>query len=89
MPLQLQELVAQGLRPVCQPAISGPQGLDEGVESIVLLLELAELSAHPVESAVPAAGAELQLLPPVDKIHECRTAKTHAKTTRARKKAIG
>jgi hypothetical protein len=57
--LQLQELVAQGLRPVRQPAIPGPQGLGEGVESVALLLELAELSAHLVEGAVPVAGAEL------------------------------
>jgi hypothetical protein len=28
-----------------------------------------ELSAHLVEGAVPIAGTELQLLPPVDKIH--------------------
>jgi hypothetical protein len=66
LPLWLQELVAQGLRPVRQPAIPGPQGLREGVESITLLPELAELSAHLGESVVPVAGAMLQLLPPTD-----------------------
>jgi hypothetical protein len=41
LPLQLQELVAQGLRPVCQPAIPGPQSLRKGVEGVALLPELA------------------------------------------------
>jgi hypothetical protein len=63
--------------------------LGEGVESVALLPELVELSAHLVEGAVPVAGTELQLLPPADKIHECRTTETNAKTTRARKKATG
>jgi hypothetical protein len=45
----------------------GPQGLGEGVESVALLSELAELSAHLVEGTVPVAGTELQLLPPADK----------------------
>jgi hypothetical protein len=67
LPLQLEELVAQSLCPVCQPAIPGPQGLGEGVESVALLPELAELSAHLVEGAVPVAGTELQLLPPAGK----------------------
>jgi hypothetical protein len=89
LPLQLQELVTQGLRPVRQPAIRGPQGLGEGVESVTLLPELAELSAHLVEGVVPVAGVELQLLPPANKILECHTAKTNAKMTRARKKATG
>jgi hypothetical protein len=53
----------------------------------MLLPELAELSTHLVECAVPVAGAELQLLPPADKIREYRTAQINAKTTRARKKA--
>jgi hypothetical protein len=57
--LQLQELVAQRLRPVRQPAIPGPQGLGEGVKSVALLPELAKLSAHLVEGTVPIAGAEL------------------------------
>jgi hypothetical protein len=64
LPLQLQELVAQGLRPVRQPAIPSPQGLREGVEGVTLLPELAELSARLGKSAVPVAGAVLQPLPP-------------------------
>jgi hypothetical protein len=87
LPLQLQELVAQGFCPVRHPAIPGPQGLSEGIESVPLLPELAELNAHLVEGAVPVTGTELQLLPPVDKIHEYRIAKKNAKMTRARKKA--
>jgi hypothetical protein len=66
LPLQLQELVAQGHRPVRQPAVPSPQGLREGVEGVALFPELAELGAHLVEGAVPVAGAELQLLPPAD-----------------------
>jgi hypothetical protein len=87
LPLQLQELVAQGLHPVRQPAIPGPQGLCEDVKSVALLPELAELGAHLVEGTVPVAGAELQLLPSADEIHECRTTKTNTKTTRSKKKA--
>jgi hypothetical protein len=67
LPLQLQELVAQGLRPIRQPAIPGPQGLGEGVESVALFPELAELGTHLVEGAIPDAGAELQLLPTTGK----------------------
>jgi hypothetical protein len=57
-------VVAQSLYPVRQPAISGPQGLNEGV---ALLPELAELGAQLVEGAIPVAGAELQLLLSADK----------------------
>jgi hypothetical protein len=67
LPLQLQELVAPSLCPVRQPAVPGPQSLGEGVESVALLSELVELSAHLVKGAVPFAGTELQLLPPTDK----------------------
>jgi hypothetical protein len=34
-------------------------------------------------------GAELQLLPSADRIRECRTIKTNAKMTSAKKKATG
>jgi hypothetical protein len=67
LPLQLQELVAQSLCPIRQPAVPGPQGPGERVEGVPLLPELEELSAHLVEGAVPVAGTELQLLPPADK----------------------
>jgi hypothetical protein len=64
--LQLQELVPQGFRPIRQPPVLRPQGLDEGVEGIALLLEPAELGAHPVEGIVPSPGAVLQFLPPAN-----------------------
>jgi hypothetical protein len=80
-------LVAQSLCSVRQPAVPGPQGLREGVESVALLPELAELGAQLVEGAVPVAGTELQLLPSADETHECHTAKTNTKTTRSKKKA--
>jgi hypothetical protein len=66
LPLVLQELVAQGLRPVRQPAVLGPQGLCEGVEGVTLLPKLAELGTHLVEGAVLVAGTTLELLPPTD-----------------------
>jgi hypothetical protein len=62
--LQLQELVLQGFHPIRQPPVLRPQGLDEGVESVALLLELAELGAHLVEGVVPSLGAVLQFLLP-------------------------
>jgi hypothetical protein len=86
LPLQLQELVAQSLCPVCQPAVPGPQGLGERVESVALLPELAELSAHLVEGAVLVAGAELQLLPPTDKNQSASRRKDKHENDRVRKK---
>jgi hypothetical protein len=53
---QLQKLVPQGFRPVRQPLIAYPQGLDEGVESAALLPKPAELGAHLVEGTVPLPG---------------------------------
>jgi hypothetical protein len=88
LPLHLQELVTQGLCPVCQPAVPGPQGLREGVESVALLPELVELDAQLVEGAVPVTGTSLQLLPSAGEAHECHTAKTNMKMTRSKKKAI-
>jgi hypothetical protein len=64
--LVLQELVSQGLRPVRQLAVFGPQGLRERVEGIMLLPEVAELGTHLVERAILVAGAMLELLPPTD-----------------------
>jgi hypothetical protein len=46
---QLQELVSQGFRSVRHPPIARPQGFDEGVGSVSLLSELAQLRAHLVE----------------------------------------
>jgi hypothetical protein len=67
LPLVLQELVAQGLCSVRQPAVLGPQRLRERVEGVTLLSELAELGTHLVEGAVLVAGAVLELLPPTDR----------------------
>jgi hypothetical protein len=56
----------QGLRPVRQPAVLGPQGFRKGVEGVTLLPELAELGTHLVKGVVLVAGAVLELLPPAD-----------------------
>jgi hypothetical protein len=64
--LQLQELVPQGFRPIRQPPVARPQGLDEGIESVALLPEAAELGAHLVEGAISFPGAVLQFLPPAN-----------------------
>jgi hypothetical protein len=64
--LLLQELVLQGFHPIRQPPVLRPQGLDEGVESVALLLESAELGAHPVKGVIPSPGAVLQFLPPTN-----------------------
>jgi hypothetical protein len=66
MSFQLQELVPQGFRPVRQPPVARPRGLDEGVESVALLLEPAELEAHLVEGAISLPGVILQFLPAAD-----------------------
>jgi hypothetical protein len=73
--VQLWELVPQSFRPVHKPPVGGPQGLDEGVEGIVLPPVPAELGVHPVESVVPLPGPTLQLLPPADKAREYRSGK--------------
>jgi hypothetical protein len=87
LPLQLQELVAQSLCPVRQSAVPGPQGLGERVEGVPLLPELAELSAHLIEGAIPIAGAELQLLPSADKNRLASRRKDKHEDNGARKKA--
>jgi hypothetical protein len=76
----------QSLCPVRQPAVPGPQGLGERVESVALLLELAELSAHLIEGAVPVAGAELQPLSPADKNQLASRRKDKRENNGARKK---
>jgi hypothetical protein len=62
----LQELVAQGLCPVRQPAVLGPEGLRERVEGVTLLPELTELGTHLVKGTILVVGAVLELLPPTD-----------------------
>jgi hypothetical protein len=66
LPFALLELVAQGLSPVRQRAVRGPQGVSERVEGVAPLTELAKLGAHLVEDAILITGAVLELLPPVD-----------------------
>jgi hypothetical protein len=66
LPFALLELVAQGLRPVQQPAVWRPQGLRKHDEGVTLLLETAELGAHLVKGAILVAGAMLELLPPTN-----------------------
>jgi hypothetical protein len=66
LPFALLELVAQGLSPVRQPAVRGPQGVSKRVEGVAPLPQLAKLGAHLVEGAILVAGAMLELLPPAD-----------------------
>jgi hypothetical protein len=68
--VQLRGLIPQGFRPVHQPPVRGPQGLDEGVKGVVLLSVPAELGIQPVESAVSLPGPTLQFLSPADKARE-------------------
>jgi hypothetical protein len=67
LPFTLLELVAQGLSPVRQPAIRGPQGVSKRVEGAAPLPQLAKLGAHLVKGAILVAGAMLELLPPTDR----------------------
>jgi hypothetical protein len=66
LPFVLQELVAQDLHPVRQPAVWGPPGVRERVEGVTLLPEMAELNTHLVEGDVLVASTVLELLPPTD-----------------------
>jgi hypothetical protein len=66
-PFALLELIAQGHSPVRQPAVRGPQGVNERIEGVAPLPELAELGAHLIEGAVLIAGVVLELLPPTDR----------------------
>jgi hypothetical protein len=61
-----------GPPPPYQPPVRGPQGLDEGVEGVVLPPVPAELGVQPVESVVSLPGLTLQFLPPADKAREDR-----------------
>jgi hypothetical protein len=55
---------------VHQPPVWSPQGLDEGVESVVLPLVPVEIDVQAVEGVVPLPGPTLQILPPTDKARE-------------------
>jgi hypothetical protein len=61
--VQLWRLIPQGLRPVHQPPVRGPQGLDEGVEGVVLPPVPVELGVQAVEGVILLPGAALQILP--------------------------
>jgi hypothetical protein len=78
---------AERTHSMAEARVGGPQGLGERVESVPLLPELAELSAHLVEGVVPVAGAELQLLPPVDKNQLASRRKDKREDNGTRKKA--
>jgi hypothetical protein len=60
-----------GPPPPYQPPVRGPQGLDEGVEGIVLPPVPAELGVQPVESVVSLPGLTL---------HSCRRRTKQEKT---------
>jgi hypothetical protein len=59
-----RRLVQQRLGPVRQPPVWRPQGLDEGVEGVVLPPVPAEISVEAVEGVVSLPGLALQILPP-------------------------
>jgi hypothetical protein len=56
-----------GLDPILQPPIVGLQGLDKGVESVVLVSIPVMLGAQLVEALMPLLSSALQLLSPADK----------------------
>jgi hypothetical protein len=68
--VQLRRLVRQGIRSVHQPSVRRPQGLDEGVEGVLLPPVPVELGVQAVEGVVPLSGPTLQILPPTDKARE-------------------
>jgi hypothetical protein len=63
-------MVPQGLRPIHQPPVRGPQGLDEGVEGVVLPPIPVELGVQAVKSVVPLPSLTHQILPPMGKARE-------------------
>jgi hypothetical protein len=66
----LRRLVQQGLGPVHQPPVWRPQGLDEGVEGVVLPPVPVEVGVQAVEGVIPLPGPAPQILPPTDKGRE-------------------
>jgi hypothetical protein len=63
----LQGQIQQGLSPVHQPPDRRPQGLDEGVQGLVLPPVLVKVGVQVVEGIVSLPGPALQLLPPTSK----------------------
>jgi hypothetical protein len=68
--IRLRRLVQQGLGPVHQPPVWRPQGLDEGVDGVVLPPVPTEIDVEAVEGVVSLPGLELQILPPTGKARE-------------------
>jgi hypothetical protein len=60
----LQELVTHGLDTILQPPVVGLQGLDKGVEGVVLVSVPVTLEAQLVEAVMPLPISALQLLSP-------------------------
>jgi hypothetical protein len=65
-------MVQLGVSPVHQPPIWRSQGLDEGVEGIVLPPVPAEISVEAVEGVVSRPRSALQILPSMGKAREDR-----------------
>jgi hypothetical protein len=63
----LRSQVQQSLSPVRQPSIRRPQGLDEGVQGLVLPPVPVKVGIEAVEGVVSLPGRALQLLPPTSK----------------------
>jgi hypothetical protein len=66
----LQELVSHSLEPVLQPPVVGPQGLDKGVNDVVLFPVPVALRAQLIEAVIPLLSSALQLLSPADMVRE-------------------
>jgi hypothetical protein len=66
----------------------GPQGLDEGVEGVVLPPVPVELGIQAVKGVVPLPGLALQILPPTGKARadggreECKRGRNKGKKLR-------
>jgi hypothetical protein len=65
------------LQPVLQPPVVGPQGFDERVQGVVLVLVPVVLIAQAVEAVVPLPGSTLQLLSSADKEREKLSQEKH------------
>jgi hypothetical protein len=63
----LQCRVQEGLGPACQPPVRRPEGLDKGLQGLLLPPVPVEVGVKAVEDGVPLPGPELQLLPPTSR----------------------
>jgi hypothetical protein len=55
----LQELVPHSLEPVLQPPVVGPQGLNKGVQGVVLVPVPVSLRAQLIEAVIPLPSPTL------------------------------